>query len=87
MPRPKSVRDAEWKDKQIFSPKPQPASGGADNYQIDPAQKLLRVDYIVDPKQYISGLNQVEVNIVKRAPYLPGADIVLEKLEVHVHYS
>ena len=38
-------RDDTWKDRQIFSPRAQPASGGADNWKVDPNQKLARLDY------------------------------------------
>ena len=33
------------------------------------------------------GENHVEIRIVQRAPYRPGAEIVLEKLEVHLRYA
>jgi hypothetical protein len=84
---PLAVRDYQWKDKNIFSPAPQPASGGADSYRVNPDQKLLRLDFTVPPRQCRPGENQINICIVARAPYLPGVDIVLEKLEVHVDYD
>ena len=80
-------RDATWKDPQIFSPRPQPASGGHGNYKIDPKQKLLRLEYAVDPKQCRLGENSAEVRIVKRTKSQPAAAVQLEKLEVLVRYS
>ena len=79
-------RDKEWKDPQIFSPWPQPISGGRGDYFTNPKQKLLRLDYSVDPALCQLGENQIEVRIQKRAPYRPGQDIDLEKLELHVEY-
>ena len=82
-----AVRDPEWKDPHIFSPEPQPASGGSSHYPIDPNQRLLRLDYVVDPGQCRRGLNKVEVRMTKREPYQPGSDIKLEKVEMHARYS
>ena len=81
-----AVRDPEWKDPHIFSPQPQPASGGRSLFLVDPKQKLLRLDYAVDPGQCRRGRNRVEVRVVKRVPYRPGSDIKLEKVEMHVSY-
>lgn len=78
------VRDAEWKDPQIFSPRPQPASGGTGNYKVNPAQKLLRLDFAVDPQACRAGQNRVDVRLVNRPSNPQG--VVLEKLEVHVGY-
>jgi hypothetical protein len=83
---PLAPRDHEWKDPQIFSPFPQPISGGRGDYSINPRQKLLRLDYSVDPAVCKLGENQIEVRILKRAPYRPGEDVDLEKLELHVEY-
>jgi len=84
---PLSVQDHQWKDKNIFSPAPQPPSGGADSYQVNPAQKLLRLDFTVSSGQCRLGENQININIANRVPYLPGVDIVIEKIEVHVNYD
>ena len=81
-----TTRDKEWKDPQIFSPWPQPISGGRGDYSTNPKQKLLRLDYSVDPTLCKLGENQIEVRIRKRTPYRPGEDIDLEKLELHVEY-
>lgn len=83
---PVSTRDKEWKDPQIFSPWPQPISGGRGDYSNNPKQKLLRLDYSVDPALCQLGENQIEVRVRKRAPYRPGQDIDLEKVELHVEY-
>ena len=47
---PLLARDPDWKDAQIFSPRPQPASGGTGQYKVDPSQRLLRLDFAVDPR-------------------------------------
>jgi glycosyl hydrolase family 10 len=80
------TRDNEWKDPQIFSPWPQPISGGRGDYSTNLKQKLLRLDYSVDPALCRLGENQVELRILTRTPYLPGQDIDLEKLEIHLEY-
>jgi len=78
------VRDADWKDPQIFSPRPQPASGGTGNYKVNPAQKLLRLDFAVDPQACRVGENRVDVRIASQAT--ASRDVILEKLEVHMDY-
>ena len=82
-----AVRDPEWKDPIIFSPEPQPASGGSGHYPIDPNQRLLRLDYVVDPSQCGRGFNKVEVRAIRNSHYEPGSDIKLEKVEIHAHYA
>jgi hypothetical protein len=80
-----SASDPNWKDPQIFSPKPQPASGGTGIYPVSPRQRLLRLDFAVNPRWCRPGKNLVLIRI-------PGStndavdEIVLEKLEIHVHY-
>ncbi len=80
-----AVRDTRWKDPQIFSPKPQPASGG--NYKINPAQKLVRLEYPVKPGECLLGENKVDLRVARRAQHQPQTAIVLEKLEVDVRYN
>jgi hypothetical protein len=79
-----SIRDRDWKDPQIFSPRPQPSSGGSGNYRLNPAQKLLRLDFAVDPQACRVGENRVDVRLVEQTPN--SRDTVLEKLELHVDY-
>jgi hypothetical protein len=86
VPVPLAAADHGWKDPGIFSPAPQPPSGGAASWQIDPAQKLLRLDFLVPPRLCHLGENEISLRIVDRVPYMV-ADIVLEKLEVHVEYE
>ena len=81
------VRDDDWKDRQIFSPQPQPPSGGADHWKINSHQRLSRLDYQVDPRLCKPGLNQVSLRVGARESRNPDASIKLEKLEVHVRYS
>jgi len=80
---PLLTRDAEWKDPQIFSPRAQPASGGSGNYQVNPKQRLLRLDFSVDPRACMVGENAVGLRVQSSAP---GA-VQLEKLELRVRYG
>jgi hypothetical protein len=84
---PLVARDPGWKDPQIFSPRPQPASGGPGNYKVDPRQRLLRLDFVVDPKRCRVGENLVMLDFARRSDSLPVSTTVLEKLEVHVQYQ
>lgn len=81
-PRP----DPDWKDPQIFSPDPQPASGGSGVYKINPKQKLLLLVYPLDPSWPRVGANQVEVQVKQRGVYATASSIQLEKLEIAVDY-
>jgi hypothetical protein len=84
-PLPLLTRDPRWKDAQIFSPKPQPASGGNGVYRVDPRQRLLRLDFNVDPRNCRVGQNLVRLLIGRTSE--PAAEVALEKLEVRVCYS
>ena len=79
-----TVRDAEWKDPMIRSPQPQPASGGIGRWELDPEQRLLRVDFTVHPQRCRQGENAVEVRLAAGTP--SDHVVKLEKLEVHVDY-
>jgi hypothetical protein len=78
------IRDPEWKDAQIFSPRPQPNSGKAARHKIDPDQRLLRVEFALDPRRCRPGINTVEIRLSN-----PRADarVQIEKLEVHLNYA
>lgn len=80
-------RDPSWKDPQIFSPKPQPASGGSGIYRINPGQRLLRLDFTVDPQQCRLGENLVRLRLARPAKQDAADEVVLEKLELHVQYA
>lgn len=80
-------RDELWKDRQIFSPKPQPASGGADRWKIDPNQKLLVLDYQVAPRLCKLGRNQVTLRLGARDGRTASASVKIEKIEVHLRYN
>ncbi len=75
-PLPAPSRDPEWKDSQIFSPKPQPASGGKGLYPVNPDQHLLRLDFEVPITAWKQGANAVEL----KSP----AKFKLEKVEGHL---
>ena len=77
----------EWKDAQIFSPKPQPNSGGKGEYMVDPNQKLLRITCDVPPAVMRRGENDVSVRVQNRSAYRIGEDIHVEKVEIAVSYS
>lgn len=79
------TRDTDWKDPQIFSPRPQPPSGGKGDYRINPKQKLLRLDYPIDPQTCLVGKNTVALRIPKAGD--SQTTVQLEKLEVHLTYK
>lgn len=76
----------DWKDPQIFSPKPQPNSGGSGVYPVDPGQKLLRLSYAVQPSLVRRGENRVSIRVLDRPSYRIGEDIQVEKIELAVDY-
>ena len=78
------LRDAEWKDVQIFSPRPQPNSGRAARQRVDPDQRLLRIEYELDPSTCRVGLNTTELALSTEGA---GEVVKLEKVEVHLNYS
>lgn len=80
------TRDAEWKDAQIFSPRPQRTSGGKGDYKVDPKQRLLRLDCAVPVKAWKLGRNEVEIRLASRAPQSKSA-VQIEKVEAHVKYG
>ena len=86
VPLPEPTVDLAWKDPQIFSPRPQPPSGGSGRYEVDPDQRLLCLEFAVPPEACRVGLNEAELRIVNRLPYC-CQEIVLEKLEVHLTYG
>jgi hypothetical protein len=78
---PVTTRDAEWKDAQIFSPKPQPTSGYKPR-PVNPKQQLLRLDCAVPVSAWKQGVNEVEVRVSSGKSALQ-----IEKLEAHVKYE
>jgi hypothetical protein len=80
------TRDAEWKDAQIFSPKPQPISGGKGDYKVNPKQRLLRLDCAVPREAWKLGRNQVEIRVSSRPPGATSA-VRIEKVETHLKYE
>ncbi len=81
-----TTRDSEWKDAQIFSPKPQRTSGGNGDYKVDPQQRLLRLDYAVPRDACKLARNEVAICKSSRAP-LAKVGVILEKLEAHLRYD
>ena len=77
-----ATTDAAWKDPQIFSPAPQPASGGKGIYKTNPKQHLLRLDLVVPQGIWKRGLNEVTFHAPSAGP---AAQI--EKIEAHLHYQ
>jgi hypothetical protein len=78
--------DFAWQDPQVFSPQPQPPSGGTGHYEVNPQQRLLRLEFSVPLAACRVGPNQVALNMTGRMPYC-CQPIVLEKLEVHLIYG
>lgn len=78
---------AAWKDGQIFSPKPQPNSGGRGVYPVDPEQKLLRISYAAPAALVRRGENEVSIRVMDRPSYRIGEDIQVEKIELALDYS
>lgn len=84
---PITRRDSAWKDPQIFSPKPQPTSGGAGNYKVDPQQRLLLVECAT--ATWKQGRNELSIELrssSKEGDGIPSR-VQLEKLEAHLHYG
>jgi hypothetical protein len=79
--------DPAWKDKLIFTPRAQPASGGADHIKVNPDQRLLRLDYAVDPRLCCLGSNQVDMQLAGVAGAQRATPIQLEKVEARVQYA
>ena len=84
---PVTTRDPDWKDAQIFSPKPQPTSGGKGDYKVNPKQRLLRLDCAVSREAWRRGRNQVGIRISARGQSSLKSVVQLEKLEAHVRYQ
>jgi hypothetical protein len=76
-----TVRDPEWKDAQIFSPKPQPTSGYKPR-PVNPKQQLLRLDCAVPLSAWKQGVNEVEVRVSSGE-----SNMQIEKVEAHVKYE
>ena len=81
-----SVADLRWKDPQILSPAPQPATCSLVQRDVDPEQRLLRMEFPIPPGSCRLGENRIAVRIVKRVPHDSREVISVEKLEVHVRY-
>jgi hypothetical protein len=84
---PLSVRDPDWKDAQIFSPRPQPASGGSGPYKVNPRQQLLRLDFTIDPRACQQGRNRARIRLCRPPRNMRAGQVILEKLAIHVQFS
>jgi hypothetical protein len=81
--------DFYWKDPQIFSPKPQPPSGGDGNYTVDPGQKLLLAEFSVPASACRLGRNRITISAASRGRYPDEGDnsvLQIEKVEIHTKY-
>jgi hypothetical protein len=83
-PLAEAKRDPGWKDSQIFSPKPQPTSGGPGHYEVNPRQRLLRIDY--SAPAWREGLNALVVRRPQSKDAIATNETRLEKLEARVRY-
>jgi Glycosyl hydrolase-like 10 len=79
-----SKRDPEWKDAQIFSPRPQPTSGGSGQYEVNPQQRLLRIDH--PAPVWREGFNTLTVRCIRANIANAATEARLEKLEAHLSY-
>jgi hypothetical protein len=73
-----------WKDPQIFSPRPQPASGGTGLFTPDPSQNLRLLSYAVNN---LTTNNTMRIRVIKRGHYPPGSQIQVEKIELAAQYG
>jgi hypothetical protein len=81
------VNDHAWKDAQIFSPRPQPTSGGKGQYRINPKQRLLRIECPVPSQGWQVGANRIEIRIAKSDDAAPDRTVYLEKVEGWLRYA
>jgi hypothetical protein len=79
--------DPEWKDAQIFSPKPQRTSGGDGKYKVDPKQRLLRIEGTVPPDAWSAGRNEVRIRLVANARQMSQSYPQIEKVEGLLTFS
>ena len=85
-PLENAAYDAEWKDAQIPAPgQPLWASGGPGDYQVDPKQKLLRVDFPLDLAFVKPGVNYLAISVGHQVPHC-CRQLYLEKAEVHLRH-
>jgi len=77
----------DWQDPQIFSPHPQPNSGGKGEYPAIPNQKLLRLTYALPPALLRRGENQIQVRVLDRPAFRIGDDLQVEKVELALRYQ
>lgn len=82
---PPAIRNAEWKDPQIFSPKPSPTSGGKGDYKINPRQRLLRLEWAVPAGGWKAGRNEVEISMASSDATV-NSSVQIEKVEAHLRY-
>ena len=82
-----AVSDPEWKDAQIFSPGPQPTSGGKGQYRIDPKQRLLRIDSSKLTSGWRAGPNRVEIRLTPPSSRKADRVVQLEKVEGMLRFA
>ena len=77
----------DWKDRKIYSPLPQPASGSSyGRREVDPEQKLLLVRYALDPDNVSLGGNNVAISVTHQVAHILR-QLQVEKVELHVTYG
>jgi hypothetical protein len=85
-----TLSDPAWQDGQIYSDQPQPCAGGRLSYAVKPDQKLLRLEYPVDPAAFRVGCNDLCLRVLRRGAHLcggRGTEIEVEKAEAWVRRS
>ena len=74
-------RDPAWKDPQIFSPAEQPPSGGPGYDRVNPSQRLLRLEFAIDPRLCQLGKNQLTIRLADSAMGPAQKEVAIEKLD------
>jgi hypothetical protein len=78
-------RDRDWRDGQLFSPEPQPVSGGHNFLRKAGKQELTMVEFAVAPRGMRVGDNTASLRVARRGPFRPTETIQVEKVELHVN--
>lgn len=80
-----SQTDPKWKDPEIHSPDPQPASVTPFTLLKDVSkQQLTRIDFPVPATALVPGENTIRISVAERGAFRTGRYIQIEKLELHV---
>ncbi len=79
-----TLRDPAHTDAQIFSPGPQPVSGGQHHHRAVTSQSLTRLEFVLAPGQVKKGANRLILRVATRGVFRPAEFIKVEKAELHL---